>query len=718
MENFLTGEQLAVMNSKQLPSRVSICARQFGILRCSTGRRINRLLLANSLFFSILFAACGTSLKAQSPTPVPLEVPSLSEMLGQPKPSPTPVSELPELPPLPPPSAANSGSGDPAPEAGQPSDPQAVPVVEDLGPSPIEPPIVPAVPPTPDLPVPTAPVISSTGALPGLAGPVVSGGAMPREFNGEEIATVLRILARQAQINLVVSDAVIGTITMRLENVTAFEAIRIICTAKNLFLTEIDNVWYVKTMEEKAAEPQESASFRFSYAKAEEVAPLLQRQLMSGAAPSIDARTNQIFYREVQSNLKNIQDFLESIDTPTKQVMIEARLVEVNANPEQRYGINWTGTLNAKQFNLFGSGAEQTTSRGISSSSSSSSTNNAGSVTRPDIIKPDGTSITGRQSSGPNTVKNIGQTSSKFSSGNIIFDPTSANDILQKGFALNPANLFSTIGGQFAILSAPQLSATLSLINQDRDAEFLANPRIVTSDNQEATIKITRNQPVPQLNFNEQTATAVFGGFIDKEFGNTLVVRPSINKDNFITLSIRPEISNKVGDASFVFAGAEVFSPIIDTRSLEANVLIRSGDTLAVGGLLQDEISKSRTKVPVLGDIPLVGYLFSERVNQRSKRDLLIFVTPTIIEQGYGTGLEYQMATGLQTSTEEYADPNGWLNNARGAIRLAPPEKRQLTTRYPQHIVPGSGSIPASYDTTKKKPKSKKLVPAQGPRVP
>ena len=86
-------------------------------------------------------------------------------------------------------------------------------------------------------------------------------------------------------------------------------------------------------------------------------------------------------------------------------------------------------------------------------------------------------------------------------------------------------------------------------LNEDSDAEFLANPRIVTADNQEAKIEITRNQPVPQLNFNEQTATAVFGGFEDKKFGNTLIVRPSVNKDDFITLSVKPTISNKVAIA-------------------------------------------------------------------------------------------------------------------------------------------------------------------------
>src|SRR5207244_5656203 len=102
--------------------------------------------------------------------------------------------------------------------------------------------------------------------------------------------------------------------------------------------------------------------------------------------------------------------------------------------------------------------------------------------------------------------------------------------------------------------------------------------------------------------------------------GNTLIVKPSINKDSFITLAVKPEISNKVGDATFIFAGATVASPVIDTRSLDSNVLIKSGDTLAIGGLLQDEVTKSRTKVPIMGDVPLLGYLFQNRANTRTKR--------------------------------------------------------------------------------------------------
>ena len=168
------------------------------------------------------------------------------------------------------------------------------------------------------------------------------------------------------------------------------------------------------------------------------------------------------------------------------------------------------------------------------------------------------------------------------------------------------------------------------------------------------------------------------------------VVTPAINKDDFISMSVQPEISNKVGDATFILSGSTVTSPVIDKRTLDSNVVIKSGDTLAIGGLLQDEVTKGRTKVPVLGDIPILGYMFQEKLSSRTKRNLLVFVTPTIIKQGYGTGLEDQV-TGLNHSGDEYADPNGWRNNAKGAARLVPTSNRQVASDYPK---PGVAPAP------------------------
>src|SRR3954469_10218278 len=200
-------------------------------------------------------------------------------------------------------------------------------------------------------PAPGTTTTTTTATSTTAAGPVEpdsvadNGGVGVREFQGDDVGAVLRLLARQAKINMVVSEAVAGTVTMRLEDVTALQAVSIIVKAKGLFLDKIENVYYIKTAAERTAEPTESDSYQFSYARAKETAPLIAAQLSSNDAPQIDERTNTIFYRETRANIDHIKQLLVQIDKPTKQVMIEARLVEVNANPRQSYGINWSGVV-------------------------------------------------------------------------------------------------------------------------------------------------------------------------------------------------------------------------------------------------------------------------------------------------------------------------------------------------------------------------------------
>ncbi len=119
-----------------------------------------------------------------------------------------------------------------------------------------------------------------------------SGGVGVREFQGDDVGQVLRLLARQAKINMVVSEAVVGTVTMRLEDVTALQAIAIIVKAKGLFMDKIDNVYYIKTAAERTAEPTESDSYQFSYARAKDVAALIAPQLSSKDAAA-GRRTDQ-----------------------------------------------------------------------------------------------------------------------------------------------------------------------------------------------------------------------------------------------------------------------------------------------------------------------------------------------------------------------------------------------------------------------------------------
>src|SRR3979409_1784287 len=144
------------------------------------------------------------------------------------------------------------------------------------------------------------------------------GGVGVREFQGDDVGQVLRLLARQAKINMVVSEAVTGTVTMRLEDVTALQAISIIVKAKGLFLDKSENVYYIKTGAERTAEPTESDSYQFSYSRAKETAPLIAAQLSSKDAPQVDERTNTIFFRETRGNIDNVRKLLVQIDRPTK----------------------------------------------------------------------------------------------------------------------------------------------------------------------------------------------------------------------------------------------------------------------------------------------------------------------------------------------------------------------------------------------------------------
>ena len=282
------------------------------------------------------------------------------------------VAQAPLLPPFYPNSEAPLGryaqAAPPAPPAspGVPAAPAtdaaATPApLDPNAPAPIAPPPVlngqpgaPAAPGAPAVPPPPATDVAAPGAS---ANPNAQ---RAREFQGDDVGQVLRLLARQAKINLIVSPQVVGTINMRLEDVTALQTIQIICQAQNYELTQTNGVYYVKTAAERAAEATQSDFYTFSYARAAQVVPLLTSQLRSKAAPpQVDERTNTVFYQEAKSNVNAIREFLARVDKPTRQVMIEARLVEVTANPVQSYGINWAGVVGSstspKTFSYGGS---------------------------------------------------------------------------------------------------------------------------------------------------------------------------------------------------------------------------------------------------------------------------------------------------------------------------------------------------------------------------
>jgi type II secretory pathway component GspD/PulD (secretin) len=208
-----------------------------------------------------------------------------------------------------------------------------------------------------------------------------------------------------------------------------------------------------------------------------------------------------------------------------------------------------------------------------------------------------------------------------------------------------------------------------SYLSQDTDTELLANPRVVTPDNGKARISIATEFPIPNFAFSEQTASLQVNGFSYKDIGIILNVLPRINKDDFVTLEVTPEASSSTENATLQSGGGTAVQiPIINTRTATTTVLIKSGNTLAIGGLMRQDVSDNYTKVPVMGDMPVLGPLFRSKSLSKTKRDLLIFLTPTIVRgDSQTTGYE-KYANGI--SKQEVYTNDKWMpkDNAKPKV--------------------------------------------------
>jgi type II secretory pathway component GspD/PulD (secretin) len=198
------------------------------------------------------------------------------------------------------------------------------------------------------------------------------------------------------------------------------------------------------------------------------------------------------------------------------------------------------------------------------------------------------------------------------------------------GFTLNTARGFSP---STAFLNAQGVSAVLSFLNQDADTRTLATPRAVTLDNQETRLEVTRAIPI----FDSSEGIGQAGTTVSStkpnytNVGTILVVTPRISGSN-VQMRLRPEISDTAGISDKQISGKRTQADIFTMQKIETSVIIPSGNTLVMGGLMQDSSEKGYTKVPVLGDIPILGWAFRSESQNRRKRSIVIFVTPTIID--------------------------------------------------------------------------------------
>ena len=449
-------------------------------------------------------------------------------------------------------------------------------------------------PPVPPVTVASQPATAPTTAAPVSPAEVVSSGkpeVKPAEtatepividYSEADIQSVLRTMAARAGINLILGDEVMGKVTIHLENVPYEDAMELIAESKGYAYIRDKNVARVKSRESIDAEPVEIRLLTLNYAKADDIKKTIDPVLTKQGKVQVDARSNTLILSDIPSNLAKLMPLLAALDTQTPQVMIEAKFIETIKNPQKDLGINWANTA-----------LNHTVTVG---SPATSSTGSGGSTT---VAPP-------------------------------------ADFQATKGVSGVTTPWYAT-----ALLDIGTAQAVFSFFNQDADSELLANPRIVTTDNNKAKISIATQFPIPQFAFSQQTGGFQITGFDYKDIGIILNVLPRINKNEFVTLEVTPEASSSSQNATLTSgSGNAVQIPIINTRTATTTVLIKSGNTLAIGGLMRRDVSDSYTKVPLLGDMPGIGPLFRSKSLSKTKRDLLIFLTPTIVGPNAKTGYE------------------------------------------------------------------------------
>ena len=259
-------------------------------------------------------------------------------------------------------------------------------------------------------------------------------------------------------------------------------------------------------------------------------------------------------------------------------------------------------------------GANGTTSSTASGTNRSSNTaNNSSNVSSANgvVTNTSSTGTTASLSSTPTSSSNQGTNNS-----------TTVN--LSSGVNGAASNVIS------AVFSADQFKLVLSALEQLNNAKIVSNPTIVTLNNTEASINVGQQYPIPSYSFNQQTGTFQVVGFTYKDIGIILKVTPQVNARGFIKLTLAPEVSQNQGTTSFGGAsGASI--PIIGSRKATTQVSLKDGYTMGIGGLISTNFNKGMTKVPILGDLPLIGYLFKQDATTNVVDNLVIFITAKTI---------------------------------------------------------------------------------------
>ena len=413
------------------------------------------------------------------------------------------------------------------------------------------------------------------------------------DFQDADIRDVLRVLSSQSGINIIYGSDVSGLVTITLKNVPFDQAFSTILTLNNLVSQDLgSNIIRVMTPQTLAQERTQAVTFTkifpLNYAKAEDVKTQLDAiRAAEGRRGiiSVDSRTNTLIITDTQEGLDSAARIIQEVDKKPYQVLIEAKIVEVNLDKKLDLGINWSYA------------------RAIVSGSE--------------------TQYVGK------TQATVGGTS-----GLYYGMPSGASSVEETGPTGGGAGVnfpASPVSGQlsgisFGLISDNvRLNAMLSMLASKGLTKLLSNPKVTTLNNQEARILV--GERVPYVQQTTQLGTAS-GGVSSEvqwlEVGIKLTVTPTINADRQITLKVFPQVS--------LLSRVTAAGPVVGTREAQTTVMIKDNETVVIGGLIREEDIKSAAQVPLLGDIPVLGQLFKRKYDSKERSELLVFITPHIVD--------------------------------------------------------------------------------------
>ena len=379
-------------------------------------------------------------------------------------------------------------------------------------------------------------------------------------FRDTPIDDVIRAIAEKANVDIIKSPQVTGTVTVTLTDVPLGEALNNILAAHGYGYVADKNVIRIAPMSELAQKEEVLVSriYRITYADVKDVEATLGKFISKRGSVTASISTSNIIVTDSESRIKAIDTFIKEIDRITPQILVEARIYDITAKDRLDLGIEWDAGRNSNYVSGVPTTNTQPFMTGIFEGATDKATDTSGLL-------------------------------------------------------------------RFGILNDNiDIDAQIRAEREDINAKLLANPRILVLDNEQALFDIVTEHPYVErtISGNLITETVKF-----KPVGTKLMVTPHVTRDGMLRLHIQPEFGVKVGD---VIMGSGTV-PVIDTRKVDTIALVQDGQTVVIGGLRKKEVTQQTNKVPLLGDLPVIGLLFRFEGEDVTNSELVVFITPRII---------------------------------------------------------------------------------------